>query len=76
MTISIYEGASLIASHAYNLNEEWTLESFEVALTDYSDLRIRVECNSSFTGCYQISELWVEVPDKEASAGLEMGCNF
>jgi len=76
MTISIYEGASLIASHAYNLNKEWTLVSFEVALTDYSDLRIRVECNPNYIGCYQISELWVEVPDAEASAGLEMGCNF
>ena len=76
MTIRIYEGTSLIASHSYNLNKEWTLESFEVALTDYSDLRIRVGCESSYTGCYQISELWVEVPDAEAVSGLEMGCNF
>lgn len=50
----------------------WVTESFSVALTDYSNLRIKLygETNA------RTSEVWVEVPDAVSGIGLEMGCNF
>lgn len=54
----------------------WVTESFSVALTDYSNLRINLY------GPYNVltSEVWVEVPDGEGgstpSVGLEVGVCF
>ena len=51
---------------------DWVTKSFSVALTDYSNLRIKL-----YGDFYTlISEVWVKVPDGAGGVGLEVGVCF